>query len=224
MLSCLAVDDEPIALEIIQTFADRVPFLDLKATFTNPRKALDFLKTQSVDLIFLDVNMPVINGLEMAEILRRQTSVIFTTAYPEYALKGYELEVSDYLLKPIAFNRFLQASQKVQEARQARVPAKVMPLFIKDGYEWVSIQPEQVHYLESADNYVKICQSQQTVLVRSTLPELLEMLPPGNFIRVHRSFVVNMQHVERIGRADIQLPDRPIPIGSSYRSQLEKWL
>ncbi|MDR6197423.1 LytTR family DNA-binding domain-containing protein [Siphonobacter sp. SORGH_AS_0500] len=224
MLSCLAVDDEPIALEIIQTFADRVPFLDLKATFTNPRKALEFLKTQPVDLIFLDVNMPVINGLEMAEILRRQTSVIFTTAYPEHALKGYELEVSDYLLKPIAFDRFLQASQKVQEARQSRVPAKVMPLFVKDGYEWVSIQPEQVHYLESADNYVKIRQSQQTVLVRSTLPELLEMLPPGNFIRVHRSFVVNMQHVERIGRADIQLPDRQIPIGSSYRSQLEKWL
>ncbi len=224
MISCIAVDDEPIALDIIQTFADRIPFLELKATFTNPRKALDFLKNQSVDLIFLDVNMPVINGLEMAEILRRRTAVVFTTAYPEHALKGYELEVSDYLLKPIAFDRFLQACQKIQDHRQPRNGSSSTPLFVKDGYEWVSIQPDQVLYLESADNYVKVCQAQQTLLIRSTLPELLELLPAGNFMRVHRSFVVNRQHVERMGRSDIQVRGRQIPIGSSYRAQLDIWL
>ncbi|PQA59725.1 LytR/AlgR family response regulator transcription factor [Siphonobacter curvatus] len=170
MLTCLAIDDEPIALEIIQTFAERIPFLELKATFTNPRKALDFLRSEPVDLVFLDVNMPVFNGLEVAEILRRQTAVIFTTAYPEYALKGYELEVADYLLKPIAFDRFLQATQKIRDRNRSCSVVASTPLFVKDGYEWVGIQPHLIQYLESADNYVKICQAHQTILIRSSYP------------------------------------------------------
>ncbi len=224
MLTCLAVDDEPIALEIIQTFAECIPFLELKGTFTNPRKALDFLRSQAVDLIFLDVNMPVLSGLEMAEILRRQTAVIFTTAYPEHALKGYELEVTDYLLKSIAFDRFLQATQKVRDRYRSSRAVASTPLFVKDGYEWVSIQPHLIEYLESADNYVKVCQAQQTIFVRSSLPELLELLPAGDFVRVHRSFVVNIRYIQRMGRSEIQMASRQIPVGASYRAQLESLL
>lgn len=222
MLTCLAVDDEPIALEIIQTFAERIPFLELKATFTDPRKALDFLRSQPVDLVFLDVNMPVLNGLEVAEILRRQTAVIFTTAYSEHALKGYELEVTDYLLKPIAFDRFLQATQKVRDRNRSSTTVASTPVFVKDGYEWISIQPHLIQYLESADNYVKVCQTQQTILVRSSLPELLELLPAGDFVRVHRSFAVNRQYIQRMSRSGIQMVSRHIPIGASYRAHVEE--
>ncbi|WP_420153669.1 LytR/AlgR family response regulator transcription factor [Siphonobacter sp.] len=224
MLTCLAIDDEPIALEIIQTFAERIPFLELKATFTNPRKAMDFLRSKPVDLVFLDVNMPVFNGLEVAEILRKQTAVIFTTAYPEYALKGYELEVVDYLLKPIAFDRFLQATQKIRARNRSSSVVASTPLFVKDGYEWVGIQPHLIQYLESADNYVKICQVHQTILIRSSLPELLHLLPAGDFVRVHRSFVVNIQYIQRMGRSEIQMASRQIPIGVSYRAQVEALL
>ncbi len=222
MLRCLAVDDEPVALDVIRNFARRIPFVQLRNAFTNPNQALDYLRTESVDLVFLDINMPVLTGLDFAQALGNLSLVVFTTAYPEHALQGYELNVLDYLLKPIAFDRFLQCCHKAQERLQTRLPAQ--PIFVKDGYEWIGILPQSIKYLEAADNYVKIDQGGKPLLVRTSLPELMALLPPGQFLRVHRSFAVNIQCVKRVGRAFLQLPDREIPIGPSYRDQIAHWL
>ncbi|GAB3265812.1 LytTR family DNA-binding domain-containing protein [Larkinella harenae] len=223
MLRCLAVDDEPVALDVIRTFAQRIPYVQLQQTFTNPNLALDYLRTDSVDLVFLDINMPVLTGLDFAQSLGNQSLVVFTTAYPEHALRSYELNVLDYLLKPIAFDRFVQSCRKAQERLQVR-PSVAEPVFVKDGYEWIGLQPQAIGYLEAADNYVKVHQDGKPVLVRTTLPELLALLPAGQFMRVHRSFAVNTQQIQRVGRAHLQLPHRTIPIGPAYRDQLARWL
>lgn len=223
MLRCLAVDDEPVALDVIRTFAQRIPFVQLRQTFIDPTQALDYLRQNPVDLVFLDINMPVVTGLDFAQSLGSQSLVVFTTAYPEHALRSYELNVLDYLLKPIAFDRFVQSCRKAQERLQTRM-ASPMPVFVKDGYEWIGLQPQAIGYLEAADNYVKVYQGERPVLVRTTLPDLLALLPAGQFIRVHRSFAVNTQLIQRVGRAHLYLPERVIPIGQVYRDQLARWL
>ncbi|WP_170139290.1 LytR/AlgR family response regulator transcription factor [Larkinella arboricola] len=223
MLRCLAVDDEPVALEVIRTFAQRIPFVQLEQTFTDPTQALAYLRLNPVDLVFLDINMPVVTGLDFAQALGSQSLVVFTTAYSEHALRSYELNVLDYLLKPIAFDRFVQSCRKAQERLQTRTLG-TLPVFVKDGYEWIGLQPQAINYLEAADNYVKVHQSSRPILVRTTLSELLALLPAGQFIRVHRSFAVNTQLIQRVGRAHLHLPERTIPIGPAYRDQLARWL
>ena len=218
-LRCIAIDDEPIALDIIKAHAGKVPFLDLKRTFVNAIEALTYLKTEPIDLIFLDINMPDITGLDFAQVVGTKSLVIFTTAYPEYALQGFELSALDYLLKPIAFGRFMQAANKAYE-RLSGDSRKSPYVFVKDGYDWVRINLEELQYVESEGNYLTFQEMGKKTLTRMTISETIDMLPTEQFMRVHKSYIVSVDRIEKIERHQLTIGNAQIPISSSYRDEL----
>ena len=218
-LRCIAIDDEPIALDIIKAHAGKVPFLDLKRTFVNAIEALTYLKTEPIDLIFLDINMPDITGLDFAQVVGTKSLVIFTTAYPEYALQGFELSALDYLLKPIAFGRFMQAANKAYE-RLSGDSKKSPYVFVKDGYDWVRINLEELQYVESEGNYLTFQEMGKKTLTRMTISEAIDMLPTEQFMRVHKSYIVSVDRIEKIERHQLTIGNAQIPISSSYRDEL----
>lgn len=218
-LRCIAIDDEPIALDIIKAHAGKVPFLDLKRTFVNAFDALTFLKTETVDLIFLDINMPDLTGLDFAQVVGNKSMVVFTTAYPEYALQGFELSALDYLLKPIAFGRFMQAANKAYE-RLSGDSKKSPFVFVKDGYDWVRINLEELQYIESEGNYLTFQETGKKALTRMTITEAIELLPADQFMRVHKSYIVALDRIEKIERHQLTIGKVQIPLGASYRDEL----
>lgn len=218
-LRCIAIDDEPIALDIIKSHAGKVPFLDLKRTFVNAFDALTFLKTETVDLIFLDINMPDLTGLDFAQVVGNKSLVVFTTAYPEYALQGFELSALDYLLKPIAFGRFMQAANKAYE-RLSGDSKKSPFVFVKDGYDWVRINLEELQYIESEGNYLTFQETGKKALTRMTITEAIELLPTDQFMRVHKSYIVALDRIEKIERHQLTIGKAQIPLGGSYRDEL----
>jgi len=209
-----------VALDIIRDHAGKVPFIDLKKTFLSATEALAFLKQEPVQLIFLDINMPDLSGLEFAGLVKNQTQVIFTTAYAEYAINGFELAATDYLLKPINFNRFLQACQLAE--KRSGMPTfattgKEDSLFVKDGYNWVQINFENLLYAEADDNYVSLFEMQKRTLTRMTLSKLLSKLPKGRFIQVHKSFIVAILKIEKIETHQLIIAGKRIPISNSFK-------
>lgn len=218
-LRCIAVDDEPIALDIIKAHAGKVPFLELKRTFVNAFEALTFLKTETVDLIFLDINMPDLTGLDFAQVIGSKSLVIFTTAYPEYALQGFELSALDYLLKPIAFGRFMQAANKAYE-RLSGDSKKSPFVFVKDGYDWVRINLDELQYVESEGNYLTFQETGKKALTRMTISEAIEMLPPDQFMRVHKSYIVAVDRIEKIERHQLTIGKVLVPLSGNYRDVL----
>ena len=218
-LRCIAIDDEPIALDVINAHAGKVPFLDLERTFVNAIEALTYLKTEPIDLIFLDINMPDITGLDFAQVVGTKSLVIFTTAYPEYALQGFELSALDYLLKPIAFGRFMQATNKAYERLSG--DAKKSPyVFVKDGYDWVRINLEELQYVESEGNYLTFQETGKKALTRMTIGEAAEMLPNHQFMRVHKSYIVAIDRIEKIERHQLTIGKTQIPLSGTYRDEL----
>lgn len=218
-LRCIAIDDEPIALDVIKAYAGKVPFLNLKCTFVNAIEALTFLKTEPVDLIFLDINMPDLTGLDFAQVVGNKSLVVFTTAYPEYALQGFELSALDYLLKPIAFGRFMQAANKAYE-RLSGDSKKSPFVFVKDGYDWVRINLEELQYVESEGNYLTFQETGKKALTRMTITEAIELLPADQFMRVHKSYIVALDRIEKIERHQLTIGKALIPLGASYRDEL----
>ncbi|KUG09400.1 LytR/AlgR family response regulator transcription factor [Solirubrum puertoriconensis] len=218
----IAIDDEPIALEVIRSLAAKVPFVELKACFTNAFEGLEYLQHEPVDLLFLDINMPDISGLELVSSLAKKPMVIFTTAYAEHAVTGFELDALDYLLKPFSLPRFVKACNKAHEQLQLRgqaAPAAAAPkdyLFVKTGYEQVKVRYEDILYLEAAGNYVTFVLEGKNVLTRMTINELVELLPPDRFVRVHRSFIVAKDKIDRIERHQVSINGKPVPLGASY--------
>lgn len=215
----IAIDDEPMALEVIEHHTSKVPFVDLKETFTDAFMALDYLQAQPVDLIFLDIKMPDISGMELLKSLQTVPMVIFTTAYSEHALQSFELDAIDYLLKPFSMARFLKACNKANELyllRGAKTNSEKDYFFVKDGYEHVKIAFDDILYVEASGNYTQIQLQEQLISSRITLNELAELLPKTAFVRCHRAFIVARSKVTKFDKGQIWVRDKIIPIGSTY--------
>ena len=222
-MKAIAIDDEPMALEVVRSLAAKVPYLDLKASFTDAFKALAYLQQEPVDLLFLDIKMPDITGLEFVASLQKKPLVIFTTAYSEHAVTSFELDAIDYLLKPFSLARFVKACNKAQELLQLRSQA-LSPkdyLFLKTGYEQVKVHYDEILYMEAAGNYITFVLEGKSILSRMTINELCEQLPPDKFTRVHRSYIVAKDKIDKIERHQVSIKGNQVPVGSSYLQQLQ---
>ncbi|MBA9077167.1 LytR/AlgR family response regulator transcription factor [Rufibacter quisquiliarum] len=227
----IAVDDEPMALEVVRSHASKVPFLELKACFTDAFKAMEYLQQEPVEVLFLDIKMPDITGLEFVASLQKKPQVIFTTAYSEHAVTSFELDAIDYLLKPFSLARFVKACNKAQELLKLRAQAHLIPpssaqavkeyLFLKTGYEQVKVLFDEILYLEAAGNYVTFVLENKKLLSRFTIAELCDVLPADRFIRVHRSYIVAKDKIEKVERHQVTIKGAEVPIGASYAQQLQ---
>jgi len=218
MLTAIAIDDEPLALQVVQSHAGKVPFVELKAGFTDAFKAMAYLQQEPVDLLFLDIKMPDISGMELMRCLNKKPMVIFTTAYSEHAVESFELDAVDYLLKPFSLARFTKACNKANELFLLRenLNDKKNYLFLKTGYEQVRVNFDDICYLEATGNYVNFVLQDNTVLSRMTITEAEALLPADKFVRIHRSFIAAKDKIEKIERHQINVNGAVLPVGSSY--------
>jgi two-component system, LytTR family, response regulator len=228
-IRCIAIDDEPFALGIIADYCARVPFLQLEKTFSSGIEAINYLKRNPVDLVFLDIEMRDINGLQVMEIVKPMPMVILTTAYEQYALKSYEYSVLDYLLKPISFDRFLKATTKALE----KTPASDVSsnnnqktssdfIFVKSGYSTVKINFADIYYIEGQRDYLLIRTEKEKIMTLQSFKQLEEVLPASDFLRVHKSYIVALPKINKIERNRIRILDIDIPVGDSYRDAFSK--
>ena len=226
MIKAIALDDEPLALEILQNLCIDIEYVDLQKTFTKSEEAFKYLRKFPVDLLFLDINMPSISGLDFYKKLPHKTMVIFTTAYSEYAVEGFTLKATDYLLKPISFSRFQQAMEKAfQQWKTQNQNVEQQYLFIRADYSLIKILFSDILYIEGLDDYLKIhIQNQKTIVARMTLKTILQKLPVAEFIRVHRSFIISVSKIEKIRNKIIHIEQAEIPISSSYETAFNDFL
>ncbi|WP_046244521.1 LytR/AlgR family response regulator transcription factor [Hymenobacter terrenus] len=237
MIRCLAVDDEAPALAILADYIGQVPFLALVGATTNPVEALTWVQQGRADLVFLDIQMPKLTGLQFLKLNGNKCKVILTTAYPEYALEGYENDVVDYLLKPISFERFLKAAQKALALLPGTPPEPVAPpaaamapvvtsppghMFVKGETKnkYLRISYPDILYIEGLSNYVSIQLPTQRVVTYQTLKELAETLPQPPFLRVHKSFIVSLDKIRMVDGNTIYIGEKLIPVSETYREQL----
>lgn len=220
-MKAIAVDDEPMALEVVRAHAAKVPFLELKAEFTNAFQALEYLQKDQVDLIFLDIKMPDISGIEFFNSLSKKPLLIFTTAYSEHAVTSFELDAIDYLLKPFSLARFIKACNKAYELYNFRNITDTRDhLYLKTGYEQVKVMYDDIQYLEATGNYVTFVLANKKVLARSTFAEAIHWLPSQKFVRVHRSFMVAVNKVDKVERSQLSIGTQKIPVSEAYQQQL----
>jgi two-component system LytT family response regulator len=221
MIRSIAIDDEPFALDVISIHAAKVPELDLLERFTDPFKALDYLKNNLVDLVFLDINMPGLSGMELVGKLKCPPKIIFTTAYSQYALDSYDYEAVDYLLKPIEFDRFYKSIQRylkqVNPLPAQNFPAPAKHIFVKDGYKQVKLLIEEISHIQSEGNYLSLFTGSQRTLTRMTLTQISGLLPDKLFLRVHNSYLVNIGHIDKIENNQVYCNSAAIPIGAKYK-------
>ncbi|WP_301923447.1 LytTR family DNA-binding domain-containing protein [Ferruginibacter sp.] len=227
MLKAIAIDDEPIALEVVKSLSSKIAFIKLLNCFTNAFKAIDFLQQEKVDLIFLDIKMPDISGIDFLKSLSNPPIIIFTTAYSEHAVQSFELDAIDYLLKPFSLSRFLKACNKANEQFLLRNKTIVQSqelaaIFIKSGYQIIKVEPETILYAESFGNYVQFVLENRKITSRLTMSETEAFLPAPDFIRVHRSYIVSKKHIQKMNRKSIWIKQIELPIGAAYLSAIEK--
>ncbi|WP_046242591.1 LytR/AlgR family response regulator transcription factor [Hymenobacter terrenus] len=226
--SCLIVDDEPLARNLLTEYVAKAPFLRLHAACASPLAALDILRQHPIDLLFLDVHMPELTGLGLLRALPRQPLVIFTTAYSEYALESYELDVVDYLLKPIALDRFLRAVHKVSQRLATPPPAPATPpafLFVKDGTKLVNINLNDLLFVEGLRDYVALHTRQQKIVSLQRLKTLETQLPTQQFIRIHQSYIVALAGIEAVYKDKVQVVGgRLLPISDTYRKPFRDFI
>ncbi len=231
IIKCAVVDDEPLAVELLASYVKKIPFLELCGKYTNATDALHGIGEQPVDLLFLDIQMPELNGLELSRMVPENTRIVFTTAFNQYAVDGFRVNALDYLLKPISYADFLEACNKamqwfqlVQQSEQQ--PATTAPaieepssIFVKSEYKLLQIQLDDIRYIEGLKDYVKIYteQSPRPILSLMNMKAIEQMLPESRFIRVHRSFIVQKSKIREIERNRIVFGDVYIPIGDSYK-------
>lgn len=230
-INCIAIDDEPLALDKIREYIKRIGYLNLLSTFDNAVDALEFMKENKVDLIFLDIQMEELTGIQMLETLQVKPKVVLTTAYDEYALKGYELDVCDYLLKPISFQRFLQACEKVYAQIDPEVQVKknhdensdkgnsLNYFFVKNGSKTQKINFEDILFVEGMKDYLRIWTKNEKVMTLLSFKKLEELLPSEKFIRIHKSYLISIDKIESIERNRIKLAGERLPIGNTYRRE-----
>ncbi|HEX5154551.1 MAG TPA: LytTR family DNA-binding domain-containing protein [Parafilimonas sp.] len=223
MIKAVAVDDESPSLEIIKDFCERIPGLSLEKTFNKPTLALQYLKQFPTDILFLDINMPALNGLEFSKILTQKINIIFTTAYSEYAVEGFNLNAVDYLLKPFTFQRFQQAIDKAMLFIKNTETNASSFITLRINYGLVNISTDSILFIEGLDDYLKIHLSdQKPVVVRMTMKAMLEKLPADKFIRVHRSFIIPLSKISSIRNKIIHIGSEEIPLGNSYEEDFLK--
>ena len=217
-LKCVIVDDEPIALEILTSYIDKTGQLELIKSCKNASETLVFMQENTADLYFLDINMPEITGLSLAKIIDKKAKVIFTTAYREYAVDGFNLQAVDYLLKPISYDRFLQAIQKIIPSKTAE--NKVDFMFVRSERKMVKINFDTILYIESLSDYVKIITPQKTIVTRENISSLEEKLAHDNFIRIHRSYIVSITKMTSYTNEFIEIENKALPISRSYKESV----
>ncbi len=224
-MNCLAVDDQPLALDIIEDFVTKVPYLKLAGKCNSAMEASKFLQEQDIDLIFLDIQMPMVTGLELVKNLNKRPMIIFTTAYPDYAIEGFELKATDYLVKPIRFERFLAAVNHAYELfllKSKHLEKESPPsdyLLIKVEYSTVKINFKDIFYVKGVKDYVQIVTGKKKFLTVSTMKNIQDKLPENNFLRVHKSYIISLSAIEKIERFRIWINEEIIPVGDTYKKQ-----
>ena len=232
MIKVVAIDDEPLALQLVKGYIEKTPFLELAGSFDNPVDAVVYIKSSDVDLVLLDIQMPDITGTELARVISGGPKIIFTTAYEKYALEGFRLDAVDYLLKPFSYAEFLKAVQKAQkliDLETKQLPSLEVKndfLFIKSDYKIRRINFSEINYIEGLRDYVKIflTEEKKPVLSLSTLKALEARLPGDRFMRVHRSFIVSLEKVKVIDRNRIVFGEVRIPVTDQYRESFQMFL
>lgn len=220
-LNCIVVDDEPIAREIIESFITKTPNLNLIGSFENAIDVIDFSKKERVDIYFLDINMPELNGIGLAKIIGNTSHIIFTTAYRDYAVEGFNLNVVDYLLKPIPFERFLQAIEKIPKELTSKNKNNTKSfLFVRSDRKMIKINFTSIIYIESLSDYLKIHTSEKTIITRETITNLEEKLPSPLFLRTHRSYIVSIEKIDSYTNEFIELNKKAIPISRSFKESV----
>lgn len=237
ILKCIAVDDEPLALDIIADYVAKVPFLELIKCTENAIEAMQLVQEGNIDLVFLDIQMPELTGIQFLKIAGNKASYILTTAYSQYALESYDLNVSDYLLKPIAFDRFYKAVEKVRNQRQKPEPTKQqLPespvnnggtpiqdyIFVKTEHKIQKIELDDILYIEGLKDYISIYTGNERVITLQNMKKMEETLPKDRFIRVHKSYIIAIDKIESIERSRISIAGNIIPIGDTYRDEFFK--
>ena len=239
MIRCLIVDDEPLALHILEDYMSKIPFLQLVKATTNPIEALTIVQEKGADLVFLDVQMPELSGIQFLRIANGKAKVILTTAYPQYALEGYELDVIDYLLKPIAFDRFFKAVQKAQTIMQPPAAAGAKPvqaepaqqprqdflsdfIFVKTEHKIQKVYLNDILFIEGLKDYISIFTPAERIITLQNMKKMEDALPPKHFIRVHKSYIVSINKIDSIERSRIFIGDKIIPVGDTYREEFFK--
>lgn len=219
MITCIAIDDEPLALEVLKKYIEKIYFLELKGLFTDAFEAKKILDENPVDMVFMDIQMPDINGIQLSKIInKKNTAVIFTTAYSEYAVEGFNVDAIDYLLKPIEYDRFLKAVYKAKEYIDYLNNQELQDgyIFVKSDYQMVKIFLKDILYIEGLDDYIKIYLPQKAVLTLMTLKTIALKLPTKEFFRIHRSYIVPISKIEAVSKSKVKIAEKEIPIGVSY--------
>lgn len=232
-LTCLIVDDEPLARQLLTEYVRKVPYLELVEVCADALAAMEVLRRQPVDLLFLDIQMPEITGLTLLKVLQQKPLVVLTTAYSEYALESYELDVVDYLLKPISFDRFLRAVEKAGLRRGGAPLPLPEPMgketsptyiFVKDGTKLVKIRLADILYVEGLKDYVAIHTRQQKIVTLQRLKNLETQLPPGRFIRIHHSYIVSLEGIDSVHKDKVQVGQVFLPTSDTYRKAFKDFI
>ena len=225
-LKCIIIDDEPVAIDILKGYVEKVSYLTLKKTFRNSVKALEYLENESIDLLFLDINMPDLTGIQFLNTLTRHPMVIFTTAYSEYAVESYEYKALDYLLKPIEFDRFMKAVNKaleqfelvkVKEENTTGDEKSKDYVYIKSGTELHRVNINEILFVKGAGNYVVFITNEKNIMSLLTMKEVLELLPQDQFIRIHKSHIINMNRIDVVETDKVIIDKNEIYIGDAYK-------
>jgi DNA-binding LytR/AlgR family response regulator len=231
-INCVIVDDEPVARKVIESFVAKIPNLNLVKSCKNAMEAFEVANSQNIDLFFLDINMPDINGLSLAKSINKKSKIIFTTAYREYAVDGFDLQAVDYLLKPIAFDRFLQAINKFFETKvEIKSPTKKEEtvekpnyIFVRSDRKMVKVIFDEILYVESLSDYIKIYTSERILVTRETISNIEMKLPSQQFLRIHRSYIVNIDKVTSYTNEFVEIKKNAIPISRTYKENVLKKL
>jgi DNA-binding LytR/AlgR family response regulator len=221
--NCIIVEDEPLAAEILKDYIDQVPFLNLIAICEDAIYALDILQKEKIDLVFLDINLPKLKGFDFIKTLKNPPNIIITTAYHEYALQGYECNVVDYLMKPIAFNRFLVAVNKLKQFNETAPIQLPIPenekeyIFFNISKKKVKVYFDEILYIESVKEYINVSTINKSILVKFQLSQIEALLPKNNFVRIHRSFIIAKNKIDAFSATEVEINNKQIPIGRSYK-------
>lgn len=224
-MKCVVIDDEPLAIEIIETYLGQVKGIERVYTFTDAVEGFTFLQQEKVDLLFLDLNMPLLTGMDLLKSLMHRPTIIITTAYRDFAVESFELDVMDYLVKPIAFPRFLKAVNKAMLASAVAVPEVKSEgadhtIWLKVDKKLIPIQSQDILYIQSLKDYVRVVTNTQKVVVYHTLQAILEKLPANAFLRIHKSYIIQVSKVESIQGARVNVAAVSLPIGRNFRKDL----